>query len=94
MGLDWVEMPSRHKVFSKHRFNARSQDRATDHLRDMIFQVISWKKAEKPMSRIILIILAIAAAFQLSACAVAVGAGGVVLADEALERKNGGDGLF
>lgn len=46
------------------------------------------------MSRIFKIIIALFAAFQLSACAVAVGAGGVIIADEALERENGDDGLF
>jgi len=46
------------------------------------------------MSRPLLILIGLLAALQLSACAVAVGAGGAVILDDALEQENGDDGLF
>ena len=49
---------------------------------------------EAQMTKPFLILAALLAAFQISGCAVAVGAGGAIIVDDALEQENGGDGLF
>ncbi|MEO1564428.1 MAG: hypothetical protein AAFR98_13410 [Pseudomonadota bacterium] len=46
------------------------------------------------MNKVVLTLLALFAAFQISGCAAAIGAGGVIVADEVLEDQNGDDGLF
>ena len=47
------------------------------------------------MQKTLMILALIVAPFALSGCAaIAVGAAGAVVADEAMENKNGGDGLF
>ena len=46
------------------------------------------------MNKLVPLVIALLAAFQLSGCAAAVGAGAVVVADKILEEENGDDGLF
>ncbi|MEO0344434.1 MAG: hypothetical protein AAF198_13450 [Pseudomonadota bacterium] len=46
------------------------------------------------MRRFFFVIFALVAVLQLSACAAAIGAGGVIIVDEVLEDENGDDGLF
>ena len=46
------------------------------------------------MTKIFQILLILLAGFQLSACALAVGAGAAVVVDEIVEDERGGDGLF
>ncbi|MFY0692053.1 MAG: hypothetical protein JXR14_09065 [Paracoccaceae bacterium] len=46
------------------------------------------------MKKFSYILVALVTASSLSGCAVAVGAGGAIVADEIMEDRNGGDGLF
>ena len=46
------------------------------------------------MPKILMILFSLMAAYTLSGCAVAVGAGAAVIADEIVEDEKGGDGLF
>ena len=46
------------------------------------------------MPNLKLILTALLAAYTLSGCALAVGAGAAVVADEIIEEERGGDGLF
>ena len=52
------------------------------------------KYLETKMPKILMILFSLMAAYTLSGCAVAVGAGAAVIADEIVEDEKGGDGLF
>ena len=47
-----------------------------------------------PMPKLLMILMSLMAAYSLSGCAVAVGAGAAVVADKIVEEEEGGDGLF
>lgn len=46
------------------------------------------------MPKLLMILMSLMAAYSLSGCAVAVGAGAAVVADKIVEEEEGGDGLF